>query len=73
MSKPNFQAMSQKDLQDYILAHRDDQEAFYAYVDKLHLEGNWIEMPPLESLQDLENYPEFTSRFRKDSQPPDNI
>ncbi len=40
MSKPNFQAMSQKDLHAYILAHRDDQEAFYAYVDKLHAEAN---------------------------------
>ncbi|WP_442949923.1 DUF6887 family protein [Nostoc sp.] len=40
MSKPNFHAMSQKELDDYVLAHREDQEAFYAYVDKLHLEGN---------------------------------
>ncbi len=64
MSKPNFQAMNQKELHNYVLAHRDNQEAFYAYVDKLHAEGNWIEMPPLKSLQDLENYPEFLERFR---------
>lgn len=64
MSNPNFQLMSQKELHDYVLSHRLDQEAFYAYVDKLHAEGNWIEMPPLESLQDLENYPEFIERFR---------
>ena len=38
MSKPNFQAMNRKDLHNYVLAHRDDQEAFYAYVDKLHAE-----------------------------------
>ncbi len=68
MSKPNFRTMSQRELHDYVLAHRDDQEAFYAYVDKLHAEGNWIEMPPLESLQDLENYPEFTDRFRGSSE-----
>lgn len=42
MSKPNFQAMNQKDLHNYVLAHRDDQEAFYAYVDKLHAEANWV-------------------------------
>ncbi|MGA7954421.1 MAG: hypothetical protein WCA07_12970 [Gloeobacterales cyanobacterium] len=71
MSKPNFQTMSQKDLQNYVLAHREDQEAFYAYVDKLHDEGNWIEMPPLESVQDLEKYPDFIERFRKDSEPRD--
>jgi hypothetical protein len=71
MNKPNFQAMSQKELHIYVLHHRDDQEAFYAYVDKLHNEGNWIEMPAVESVQDLEKYPEFTSRFRTGSEPPD--
>ncbi len=64
MSKPNFQAMSQRELHDYFLAHRDDQEAFYAYVDKLHTEANWIEMPPLQSPEDLENYPEFLQHLR---------
>jgi len=73
MSKPNFQAMNQKELHDYVLTHRDDQEAFYAYVDKLHTEGNWIEMPPLESLEDLDNYPEFKARFRNSSEPRDNV
>lgn len=72
MSKPNFQAMSQKALQAYVLAHRDDQEAFYAYIDKLHTEANWVEMPPLQSLEDLENYPEFVERIRNSSKPRDN-
>ncbi|MGA9381885.1 MAG: hypothetical protein WBV73_24255 [Phormidium sp.] len=71
MSKPNFKAMSQKDLQAYVLAHRDDQEAFYAYVDKLHAEATWIEMPPLESAEDLDNYPEFVEHIRKSSEPHD--
>ncbi|NEQ18927.1 MAG: hypothetical protein F6K28_02740 [Microcoleus sp. SIO2G3] len=72
MSKPDFQAMSQKELHAYVLAHRDDQEAFYAYVDKLYAEANWIEMPPLQSLEDLENYPEFVERVRSGSEPRDN-
>ena len=67
MSKPNFQAMSQKELHNYVLAHREDREAFYAYVDKLHAEGNWIEMPALQSEQDLENYPEFIEHIRNSS------
>ncbi|XHX80808.1 MAG: DUF6887 family protein [Stenomitos frigidus ULC029] len=69
MNKPNFQAMSQKELHSYVLAHRDDQDAFYAYVDKLHEEGNWIEMPAVESVQDLEKYPKFTARCRTSSEP----
>jgi hypothetical protein len=73
VSKPNFQTMSQKELHRYVLDHRGDQEAFYAYVDKLHAEGNWIEMPAIDSVQDLEKYPEFTSRFRTESEPPDQM
>lgn len=72
MSKPNFQSMSQKELQAYMLAHRDDQEAFYAYVDKLHAEATWVEMPPLQSLEDLDNYPEFLERVRSSSESQDN-
>jgi hypothetical protein len=72
MNKPNFQVMSQKELHRYFLAHRDDQDAFYAYVDRLHEEGNWIEMPPVESVQDLEKYPEFTARFQNSSESTDN-
>ncbi|PSF37132.1 hypothetical protein C7H19_11885 [Aphanothece hegewaldii CCALA 016] len=67
MSKPNFKTMSKKELQSYILEHRDDQEAFYAFVDKLHSEANWVEMPPLSTLEDLEHYPEFTKRIRNPS------
>jgi hypothetical protein len=72
MSKLNFQAMSQKELHQYVLTHREDLEAFHAYVDKLHAEGNWIEMPPLKSEQDLENYPEFIESIRNNSKLEDN-
>lgn len=36
MTKPNFQVMSRKQLRAYVLAHRDDDEAFYAYADKIY-------------------------------------
>ena len=71
MSKPNFQEMSRKELHAYVLAHRDDQEAFYTYVDRLHAEATWIEMPPLQSAEDLENYPEFLEYIRKSAEPRD--
>jgi hypothetical protein len=67
MSKPNFKAMSLKELHAYVITHREDDEAFYTYVDKLHTEGTWIEMPPLESAEDLENYPEFIEHMSKSS------
>lgn len=71
MRKPDFKTMSRKDLHTYVLAHRDDQKAFYAYVDKLNAKATWIEMPPLQSVEDLENYPEFLERLRKSADPGD--
>ncbi|BDA70985.1 hypothetical protein RIVM261_064920 [Rivularia sp. IAM M-261] len=71
MSKPNFKAMSLKELHAYVITHREDDEAFYTYVDKLHVEGTWIEMPPLESAEDLENYPEFIKHMSKSSKADD--
>jgi hypothetical protein len=68
MNQPNFQAMSQQELQRYMLTHREDQEAFYAYIDRLHQEGKWIEMPPVDTVEDLEKYPQFTNRFSSNSQ-----
>ena len=72
MSQPDFKLMSRKDLHIYVLNHREDQEAFYAYVDKLHVEAAWVEMPALESVEDLENYPEFIDHLRKSVEPRDN-
>jgi hypothetical protein len=63
ISQPNFQGMSTKELRAYVLSHRDNQEAFYIYVDKLNTEANWVEMPPSESVDDLMNYPEFLQRL----------
>jgi|GEM_PF-2309599 len=36
MSQPDFQAMTRDQLRQYVLIHRDDDEAFYTYMDKLH-------------------------------------
>lgn len=36
MTKVNYAAMSDLELKRYILSHRDDQEAFYAYMDRRH-------------------------------------
>ncbi|MBG1266427.1 DUF6887 family protein [Nostoc sp. WHI] len=35
MSKPNFDDMSKAELRAYVIAHQDDQEAFYAFADRL--------------------------------------
>ncbi|MEH2163226.1 MAG: hypothetical protein V7K38_19900 [Nostoc sp.] len=35
MSKPNFHSISKAELRAYVIAHQDDQEAFYALADRL--------------------------------------
>jgi hypothetical protein len=67
MSQLNYQQMSQKELYDYILSHWEDEAAFNTYVDRLHAEGNWVEMPALASERDLENYPDFIDQMCKSS------
>lgn len=34
--KPDFSTMSRAELRAYVLEHRDDDDAFYAFADKLN-------------------------------------
>ena len=66
--KPDFTAMSRKELRAYVLAHRDDEEAFFAYVDRSATEATWVELPPVESAEDLQHFPAFLDKLRKETQ-----
>ena len=35
----NFSTMTATELRAYVLAHRDEEEALHAYLDKLHAEN----------------------------------
>ena len=37
--RPNFTTMTAIALRAYVLAHRDEEEALHAYVDRLHAEN----------------------------------
>ncbi|HAA27029.1 MAG TPA: hypothetical protein DCE56_04280 [Cyanobacteria bacterium UBA8553] len=37
--KPDFATMTTLELRAYVLAHRDEEEALQAYLDKLHTEN----------------------------------
>jgi hypothetical protein len=43
--RPDFSKMSETDLRAYVLAHRQDQSAFYAYIDRMH------ERPPIAVIE----------------------
>lgn len=34
MDKPNFERMNLEELRAYVLSHRQDDQAFYAYCDR---------------------------------------
>ena len=36
MTKPNFESMNRAELKTYMMTHREDDEAFRAYIDRLH-------------------------------------
>lgn len=64
----DFQAMTRKELRAYVLKHRDDNEAFYVYMDKFHAEAKGVKHPPLKSIDDIEKYPEFLEKIRKEGE-----
>ena len=68
MDKPNFKEMDYKELYDYVLAHREDEEAFHAFADMVYAMPNQRIMPPLKSPEDAENYPDFMEYLRKGSE-----
>lgn len=40
MKQVNYAAMNNQELKRYMLAHREDQEAFNAYLDRRHSRSN---------------------------------
>ncbi len=61
--KPDFADMTRKELRAYLLTHREDEDAFFAYVDRSETEATWIELPPVESIEELQNFPEFLKKL----------
>ena len=66
--KANFKTMSSQDLKNYVLSHREDNEAFYAYIERINERQDRVVYPPLQSLDDMEKYPEVIEQMRKNSQ-----
>jgi len=58
MSKPDFTIMPRAELRQYILDHREDDEAFQTYLDRFTSEEAVI-FPAPESIEDLDNFPEL--------------
>jgi len=58
--KPDFGSMSKAELKAYVLAHRDDNEAFYKLVDRYEADSNdqaWHPFP--QTSEDWAKIPEL--------------
>jgi hypothetical protein len=58
LMKPNFQTLTIKDLKQYILEHREDQEAFRIFMDR-------IEQQPTSQLYNDIDVDRFSELLRK--------
>ncbi|MCF2149328.1 hypothetical protein IQ276_023435 [Desmonostoc muscorum LEGE 12446] len=58
MSKPDFLTMPRAQLRQYILDHREENEAFEIYLDRFTSEEAVI-FPAPQSIDDLEHFPEL--------------
>ncbi len=63
MNKPNFQTMSQAELRAYVLANREDTEAFYALADRLKSKPGYK-----LSESDLKRIPEILTEIEQKDQ-----
>jgi hypothetical protein len=52
MTKPSFATMSDTELRTYVLANRDDEEAFHVYCDRLYAKPG-IKVTSREQLEQL--------------------
>jgi hypothetical protein len=58
MNNFNFQTMTRTELRQYILNHREDQNALQIYVDRFQNPNSRV-FPAPENLEDINNYPEL--------------
>ncbi len=67
MNRPDLHAMSLKELRAFILNNREDNDAFDIFMNRMRTERTWTQNPPLKSLEDMENYPDFLEKLKQDS------
>ena len=64
MMKPNFKGMARRELLAYMLDHRDDDQAFHVFMDKVHAEPPTEIYPAPQSIDDLKHFPQLLEKFR---------
>ncbi|MBH8574164.1 hypothetical protein I8752_14280 [Nostocaceae cyanobacterium CENA369] len=58
MSKPDFMSLTRAQFRQYILEHREDEEALHIYIDRFQSPNNKV-FPAPQTIEDLENFPQL--------------
>ena len=67
MNRPDFSVMNDSDLRAYVLSHREDKDAFYAYVDKMATRPPLAIIEPEDwSEERMQNILTAISRYRSE-------
>ncbi len=61
--QPNFEKMTRQELRAYILEHREDDEAFYIYADRVTAEPGEL-YPAVQTIEDLQHFPQLLKEHR---------
>lgn len=67
MSQVDFTSMTLDEAKRYFLDHRDNQEAFYAYMDKLNASGRAIVIDPTDPESEARAFVQIQERSAQDS------
>ena len=63
--KLKFETMTRQELRAYILEHREDEEAFQVYLDRVMAEPGEI-YPAPQSIDDLKHFPDLLEKHRQE-------
>jgi len=65
MTKPNFTVMSDQELRAYVLANKDDQDAFHVYCDRIYAKPG-LKVTSMEQFKQVVQEKEKINRFHVD-------
>ena len=63
--KLKFEKMTRLELRKYIVEHREDEEAFQVYMDKVMTEPGEV-YPAPQSIEDLQHFPQLIEKRRQE-------
>lgn len=65
MNQFDLEAMSRQELRAYLLEHREDEEAYQVYIQKVKTEPAKETFPAPQSIEDLQHFPRLLKQNKQ--------